>query len=110
MQERERKHLKRLRQQESSDFSRSQLEIIWERRQLVCQPHRYIPVKIKAVWSDYANIEFMGNKQEFDSIVVFTAKFPYPVLHATWHDRRSLMVFSIKTCPGGQRYELLHKT
>lgn len=67
-------------------------------------------MKIKAIWSDYANTEFMGNKQEFDSIVVFTAKFPYPVLRATWHDRHSVTVFSIKTCPGGQQYELLHKS
>lgn len=84
VQEREKKHLKCLHQQESSDFSRSQLEIILGKHQLMCWPHRYIQVKTKAVWSDYANAEFLGDKQEFDSIVVFTAKFPYLILLATW--------------------------
>jgi len=55
-------------------------------------------------------MEFMGNKQEFESMVVFTAKFPYPALHAAWHDRPAVMVFSIKTCPGGQQDVPLHKT
>lgn len=51
----------------------------------------------------------MGNKQESDSIAVFTAKFPYQGLCTAWHNGRAVMAFSIKSCPGGQQCEPRHK-
>lgn len=57
-------------------------------------------MKGRALCSACANTEFMGNKQQLDSIVVFTAALPCPVLPVTL--LRGLGWLSVNTSLGEQ--------